>query len=1285
MYKPFSFDSLLTLPLALQDYDDSVFGFGQAFGVDTIVLSQIDLFSAKPTGPVFALIQGTDQPETLNGTEDDDVIRGRDGNDTIYGNGGNDQIFGDNDNDTLVGGAGNDVIDGGAGNDILHGNAGVDSFTVSSGTNEIYVDVFDILDGGTITGGTGFDTVYVQLDTGIAGGNRRIIYNIDAASQIDRYVGTDLAETVDASAASTAVFLYGYQGQATANGSVGDILIGSQFNDTIYFSSDVASVRGGDGIDSVFFQQSAAGQNASFDMGVSEIEIATGGSGNDVFDARTQVNDVKIFGGDGNDILLGGMGVSEIHGGNGNDDLRAGTGASQEIFGDAGDDIIIGNYVTLPGSVDIYGGTGTDTLVMTGQSLADYTIEYLTVGFQDFKITNDNGGELDYVTDDVEIFRVNGQSFAINGLQITGLTLTGDAAANTLKGSDANDTINGGDGNDIINARGGGDTIDGGAGNDTITASSSANHSNLITGGSGNDTVTDADYGSSIYLLSGPRANYTVTFDASLGALIVTDNVGTDGTDTLVGMKTLSFAGDDHAATSFAGAIGSTSGETLTGTAGIDTIYGLGGEDILNGAAGNDTLFGGDGDDDLFGDGDDDTLMGGGDDDSLFGGDGNDMLFGGSGHDKLNGGDGDDYLDAGTSGDNPFGRDELRGGNGNDTMIAGTGLNIMIGGSGNDIYDISKTAFSVTITETAGEGTDVLKLGDGINAGNLSLALIGKQGRLSDFYYDLVGTYNGQTLFSVRSESADISTFTGEPLSYIGVETIRFADGSELSVQSITNFTGSAVRVGDGAWTMVGSSGNDTITHTGGSAVRASIVDGLGGNDVIYGLDNNLEILRGGADNDVIFGNGGDDRIEGGTGNDTLYGGAGADTILGDDGDDYLYVDAADTLRGGSGYDTVIVQDLYASGVTIDLGETAIERVLGTNVADTLNASTASAGVTLYGFAGADTLIGSAQTDYLFIDEDDVESGQVDGNGGYDWAYNNSSSAESGAFTVNMAALEIEGYYGTSDADVAEIVDASGVATSVTIYGNGGADQLTGGSGGDYIYVNSGFTSAQGGAGYDYIIYNSFDGSGLTFNLGVNGFEGAVGRGGNDVFDASTVTVSTSLYGAGGNDTLIGGSATDYLYGDAGNDTYTGNAHFDYFLHDNTFGADTITDFTQGEDVMIIRTAGVASMADIVFTQDGADALLTMGANSIRLTGVTAANLVASDFIFAPTSAEAPETGPDQQAAEFTDLEAGISQDVVETSEDAVVYPHVTEADDADSLSFDGNWMWADGFDGSLL
>ena len=45
-------------------------------------------------------------------------------------------------------------------------------------------------------------------------------------------------------------------------------------------------------------------------------------------------------------------------------------------------------------------------------------------------------------------------------------------------------------------------------------------------------------------MFSGPRANYTITQNAA-GSVTVTDNVGTDGTDTLTGIENLRFTDGD--------------------------------------------------------------------------------------------------------------------------------------------------------------------------------------------------------------------------------------------------------------------------------------------------------------------------------------------------------------------------------------------------------------------------------------------------------------------------------------------------------------------------------------------------------------------------------------------------------------------------------------------------------------------------------------------------------------------------------------------------------------------
>lgn len=86
----------------------------------------------------------------------------------------------------------------------------------------------------------------------------------------------------------------------------------------------------------------------------------------------------------------------------------------------------------------------------------------------------------------------------------------------------------------------------------------------------------------------------------------------------------------------------------------------------------------------------------------------------------------------------------------------------------------------------------------------------------------------------------------------------------------------------------------------------------------------------------------------------------------------------------------------------------------------------------------------------------------------------------------------------------------------------------------------------------------------LTGNETIEGFNGndnISGGAGND-----------SINGGGGQDTLNGGSGADTLRGAHGNDTLTGDGGLDTFLVDPHTGVivevDTITDFTQGEDVV---------------------------------------------------------------------------------------------------------------------
>lgn len=81
--------------------------------------------------------------------------------------------------------------------------------------------------------------------------------------------------------------------------------------------------------------------------------------------------------------------------------------------------------------------------------------------------------------------------------------------------------------------------------------------------------------------------------------------------------------------------IGSSAGDTYSGTRFGDTVQGRGGDDVLSGLNGADSLAGGLGAD---------TLSGGRGADQLLGGAGADVLMGGGGHDALTGGRGADHF-----------------------------------------------------------------------------------------------------------------------------------------------------------------------------------------------------------------------------------------------------------------------------------------------------------------------------------------------------------------------------------------------------------------------------------------------------------------------------------------------------------------------------------------------------------------------------------------------------------------------------------------------------------------
>lgn len=176
--------------------------------------------------------------------------------------------------------------------------------------------------------------------------------------------------------------------------------------------------------------------------------------------------------------------------------------------------------------------------------------------------------------------------------------------------------------------------------------------------------------------------------------------------------------------------------------------------------------------------------------------------------------------------------------------------------------------------------------------------------------------------------------------------------------------------------TFNGTSGNDTLDYSAYNTPPPSeytpdmqwlILNGLDGNDTIYGSVYN-DAIYGGSGDDIIDGNSGHDYLNGGSGDDLIWGGTGNDSIYGDIGMDHLYGDAGnDWLDGGEGSDEMYGgagNDILVGGGGIDymVGDAGNDQFFGGADTDIMKAG-----------AGNDILLGGSGNDQY-----DVSGGGID-------------------------------------------------------------------------------------------------------------------------------------------------------------------------------------------------------------------------------------------------------------------------------------------------------------------
>lgn len=172
-----------------------------------------------------------------------------------------------------------------------------------------------------------------------------------------------------------------------------------------------------------------------------------------------------------------------------------------------------------------------------------------------------------------------------------------------------------------------------------------------------------------------------------------------------------------------------------------------------------------------------------------------------------------------------------------------------------------------------------------------------------------------------------------------------------------------------------------------------------------------------------------------------------------------------------------------------------------------------------------------------------------------------------------------------------DILEASAGAGGNRLYGGDGDDQLVAGSG-DRLFGAQGddtlFLNALGGDGGNNRAYGEEGND--TFFLGVNDWvSGGLGD-------------DSLLAGLGGNNTLYGGDGADL---------------FQIVSSELPEAVNIIVDFALDIDRIGVSFAGIGAVADLGFTQDGTDALISVGDRAIaRFVGISEADLQTASFTF---------------------------------------------------------------------
>ncbi len=561
----------------------------------------------------------------------------------------------------------------------------------------------------------------------------------------------------------------------------------------------------------------------------------------------------------------------------------------------------------------------------------------------------------------------------------------------------------------------------------------------------------------------------------------------------------------------------------------------------------------------------------------------------------VEGGGGDDTI-TGLAGD-----DTLTGNEGADTFVFGSGhgsdtiTDFTVDTDRIDLTGLTGiTQFSDLSISDDANGNAVIDLSSQ-GGGSITLTGVSTSDLDADDFVFYVNVYTGTSRSETIEGAHGDDTLTGGG----GADTFAFRDDS--ANDTITDFsttggdkidlTGLTATV---TWAVLSTKittiadPNDPnvviglkidLTDFGGGTIT---LDGL---TAVSDLTEDMFILDETAGSDGV-----DDVLQGGGSADTMTGGTGADTFVFDETSGNDTITDFSTTEGDRIDLTAFTASITWAQLQAVMTQTA-DDPLTTEVDETATV------IDLTSFGGGTiTLTGITSTDLtedMFVlddfaggtGDDTIEGGTTDdtltGNAGADTFVfrQDSGNDKITDFTVDTDKIDLSAF------------------TSITSLD-------------DLIYWQS---------GGDTLIYLRWDGGGTIRLEGVT----------PDDLDADDFIFYQDEYtGTASAETLTGGAGDDTITGLGGADTLTGNEGYDTFVFGSGHGADTVTDFTDGVDLIDLTAfTGITQFSDLTATQNGNDVVIDLsgqtGGGSITLQDFTLADLDENDFVFY----EAPPDG----------------------------------------------------------